>query len=343
VAARPGRPRRVKAAYRRGEEVFLKERELRALGPNEIRLRVLACGICGSDLHVDPKEAAEEQPFGHEVAGEVLEVGAGVEHLEAGRKVVLDSATPCGRCDACRNMRQELCTDIQSFWFTGYFGLAEEMIVPAISVIPCEGLAPEIACLQEPLGVAIDLVRLAEVTPDSNCLVMGPGPIGLMAVALVRRAGARRLFVSAFEKEKERVALARRFGADDVIDPSKAPLAEHGFGCGIDRVLVTTPPPTLADAFKVASKGGIVSFIGIGFGEAARCEFDANEFHFKKLALRASFASPALFGPRALECLRRGVVDGAALVSHRFPLEDIGEAMATARDRTRAVKVVVTP
>jgi len=128
-----------------------------------------------------------------------------------------------------------------------------------------------------------------------------------------------------------------------VIDPSATPLGAFDFGCAIDRVLVTTPPPTLNDAFQVACKGGIVSFIGIGHGENAFCRFDANAFHFKKLQLRASFASPALYTPLALQYLREGVVDGPSLISHRFPLAQMAEAMAVARDPARSLKVIVQP
>ncbi len=333
----------MKAAFRKGREVSLRDTVLRALKPGEIRVRVTACGICGTDLHDNPQAADRDAPFGHEVAGTILEISPDVPRLQVGQTVALDSATPCGRCDSCRNARQELCTDIQSFWFTQCFGFAEEMIVPAVCAIPCPDLPPDVACLQEPLGVAIDLVRLADIEPTSNVLLLGPGPIGLMALALVRRMGARRVFMSAFARESIRVKTAKEFGADRVVDPSATPLDKIDFGCPIDRVLVTTPPPTLADAFSVAAKGAIVSFIGIAYGENAFCRFDANAFHFKKLQLRASFASPALYGALALQYLREGLVNGPALISHRFPLSQIAEAMAVARDPAVALKVVVMP
>ncbi|UCH35055.1 MAG: alcohol dehydrogenase catalytic domain-containing protein [Armatimonadota bacterium] len=332
----------MKAAFKQGETVTLRDIELRPLRPDEIRLRVEACGICGTDLHVVSGEQAEA-PFGHEVAGVIVELGSAVSDLAVGQQVALDSSTPCGRCANCRNARQELCTDIKSFFHLGYMGLAGEMIAPAISAIPYLGLTPEVAALSEPLGVAIDMVRLAEMHPDSNVLIMGPGPIGLMALALVKRMGARRVFVSAYSSQKARARAAHEFGADVVIDPTETPLEDYDFDCAIDRILVTTRPPTFAGAFRAAAKGGIISFIGIGHGEDALCRFDANDFHFKKLQLRASFASPALFTPLALEYLREGVVDGEALISHRFPLERIEQAMATARDKARAVKVVVMP
>ena len=333
----------MKAAFKRGLDVTLRDAELPALRPEDIRLTVSACGICGSDLHVNPDEADQEGGFGHEVAGVVAEVGSAVQNLTVGQPVVLESATACGRCANCRNARQELCTDIQSFWFTQSFGMAEEMVTPAATAIPCDYLRPEVALLCEPLGVAIDLVRLAEIGPDNNVLLLGAGPIGLMALALVHRAGARRIFVSELASRPARLALAGEFGADVIVDPQATPIETYDFGCPIDRILVTSPPPTLPGAFQVATKGAILSFIGIGHGESAFCRFNVNDFHFKKLQLRASFASPALFTPRALQYLREGVVDGGALISHRFPLSQIAEAMRVAREDPGALKVVIQP
>jgi threonine dehydrogenase-like Zn-dependent dehydrogenase len=332
----------MKAAFKRGSQVALRDVDLRSPGVDEIRLRVTACGICGTDLHVREGDESETG-FGHEIAGTILEFGPGVQGLEVGQRVVLESASACGRCANCRNCRQELCTDIRSFFHLGYMGFAEEMIAPAISAIPCEDLPPDVACLSEPLGVAIDMVRLADIRLDSNVLLMGAGPIGLMALAIVKRMGARRIFYSAYRKQEVRARLVERFGADELVDPTETPLEEQDFGCGIDRILVTSPPRTLESALKVAAKGGIISYIGIEYGEGAYCRFEANDFHFKKLQLRASFASPAMYTPLALQYLREGVVDGEALITHRFPLTEIEQAIETARDKRIAAKVVVMP
>lgn len=332
----------MRVAMKAGAKVWMEEVGRRPLEPHEIRVKVLASGVCGTDLHVNP-DRMDPMGFGHEVAGEILEVGAAAPWLEPGRRIVLESGTACGRCDNCRNARQDLCRDVKGFLASRSFGMAPEMIAQAAAAIPCDDLRPDIACLSEPLGVAIDMVRLAEIGPRSNVLLIGPGPIGLMGVALARRQGARRVFVAARREQTARVAVAERFGADAIVDSHETPLAEHDFGCEIDRVLVTAPPPTLNDAFEVAARGAIVSFIGIDYGDAAFCRFDANAFHFKKLQLRASYASPALRTPLALDYLREGVVDGEALVTARMPLEPIEAVMETARDKVNHVKVVVTP
>jgi len=332
----------MKAAFRRGEEVFLKDVDMPPLKPDAIRLRVTACGICGTDLHWNSKPS-KDSPFGHEVAGTVLEVGAAVANVNVGQTVALESSSACGVCDACRNMRQELCPNLRVFWGSGpALGFAEEMIAPAQCAVPYEGMKPEIACISEPLGVAIDVLRLSDVGVDSNVLVMGAGPIGLMIAQLVKRRGARRLFVADVKRQVRRLSLAKQFGADDVVVVDETPVSKFQYGCPIDRILVTAPPPALPETFDLAAKGGIVTFIGLGEGDKATCSFDANKFHFKKLQLRASFAAPAMFTPLALTYLKEGVIDGEALISHRFPLADIAKAVRTANEPD-AVKVVVMP
>ena len=107
----------MKAAFKKGQAVILKDIPSRPLAPDQIRVRVEACGICSTDLHNNPDEADKEQPFGHEIAGVIDEVGSAVLGLEPGQNVVLESSSACGRCDACRNANQELCTDVQSFSF----------------------------------------------------------------------------------------------------------------------------------------------------------------------------------------------------------------------------------
>jgi L-iditol 2-dehydrogenase len=333
----------IKSAFKKGKEVTLKDITLRELRADEIRIKVTACGICGTDLQVWPGAENNDSGFGHEIAGTILEIGAHVTGFSVGQKVVLDSSSSCGKCDNCKNEKQELCLNMQGFFSTGQFGFAEEMLVPAISAVLCEDLSPEVGCLSEPLGVAIDMVRLADIKLDSNVLILGPGPIGLMALAIVKKMGVRKVFLSSYDTKIARNEVARKFGVDEIVDPSKTPLSEYDFGCNIDRILVTTPPATLEEAFKVASKGAIISFIGIAHGEDAFCKFNVNDFHFKKLQLRASFASPALYTPLAAQYLREGIVDGEAIISHRFPLTDIVEAMKVARDTANAVKVVIMP
>lgn len=321
--------------------IVIKDFQLAAIKADEIRIKVNACGICGTDLHYE-QQGDEDTQFGHEIAGSILETGSAVSGLKIGDKVVLDSATPCGRCNNCRNKRQDLCTDVKSFFCINSFGFAEEMLAPAICAIPYSGISPEVASLQEPLGVAIDLFKLTDISINSNVLIIGAGPIGLMAATLAKQTGARRVFVSDFKDRSARFSMAQNIGIDAWHDPSDTALAEFDFGCNIDRIMVTAPPVTLPSAFAAAADGAIISFIGIGGKGKEKITFDADVFHFKKLQLRASFASPALYGPLALQYLQEGIIDGESFISARFTLDEIAKAMeaATAPD---ALKVVVIP
>jgi L-iditol 2-dehydrogenase len=340
-AAGPGHSFR--AAFRQEGKMSLQRVARTAIAPDEIRVQVKACGICGSDLHPSAGPSGRLEALGHEVAGVVLDVGGAVNRLRPGDRVVLESSSACGRCASCRNARPDLCFDVRSLFGKNTLGFADEIVAPGISAVPSGDLPPEVACLSEPLAVALDMVRLAEIQSTSHVLIMGAGPIGLMALALVRRQGARRVFVSAYARQKARARLALQLGADALVDPERNPLESFRFDASIDRILVTSSPATLPVAFKVAGRGAIVTFIGIGSGATSHCTFDANAFHFKKLQLRGSFASPALCTPLALQLLRDRVIDGPALVSHTYSLGRIELAMARARRKTDAIKVVVTP
>jgi L-iditol 2-dehydrogenase len=332
----------MKSAFKtQNEGIVVKDFQLRQVRPDELRVKVDVCGICGTDLHYE-YTGEDDSQFGHEIAGTILEMGSAVTGFELGDKVALDSATPCGCCDNCRNTRQELCTKLKSFFCINSFGFAEEMLVPAICAMHYQDMSPEVACLQEPLGVAIDVFKLTDISIDSNVLIIGAGPIGLMAAALAKHVGARKVFVSDFRNRSARFGLAQNLGINGWHDPSETPLEEFDFGCNIDRIIVTAPPVTLPSAFAAAATGAIISFIGIGGTGKENCTFDADAFHFKKLQLRASFASPALYGPLALQYLHEGVIDGESFISARFKLDDMVEAMeaAIAPD---ALKVVVLP
>jgi threonine dehydrogenase-like Zn-dependent dehydrogenase len=319
---------------------FRDESALKA-GINQIVVKVAACGICGTDIH-----AAHQNeiflPFGHEIAGKIAEIGEGVDRLQMEQDIVLDSATPCGRCNHCRNGKQELCTDIKSFYFNNSFGMAEYILAPAISAFPYDGLLPAEATLSEPLGVALDLVRIADIKPGHNVLIMGPGPIGLMALRLIKKAGAEKIFVSGLSGTIKRNKIALEFGADAMIEVDRQPLEEYAFNCPIDRIVSTSPPFTLPSAMRVASKGAIIAFIGFAGDSDPDITFNVNEFHIKKLQLRASFASPALMGPMAIEILKKDTIIREKLISHIFKFNELQSAMDVAVNGTaEALKVVV--
>jgi L-iditol 2-dehydrogenase len=320
----------------------LREVELPAMPPPaEILVRVEACGICGTDL-ATADQAKEWQAFGHEIAGVIEQVGPGVGHLQPGQKVVLETSTFCGHCELCRNGRVDLCNKAPNFWGRSAMGFSERLLAPACCAVPYEGLSPEIASLAEPAGVAYDMVKTAAPQLGERVALIGPGPIALMAIPLLLRSGARHVVCLGRSHSSRRMEIARRLGAEVVI--ADGPISERReLHRQFDHVLVTAPVDSIPPALALLAYGGELTYIGIGTG-AGTISLDANDFHFRKLQLRASFASPALYFPVVLELLRAGIIPGEEIISHRFALPDLAQAMHLCRDDKKNVaKVIVSP
>lgn len=305
-------------------------------------VRVEAAGICGTDLTAAAQDAGDWAAFGHEVAGVLEALGPGVEGLRVGQKVVLESSSSCGRCDLCRNGRTDLCNKAPGFWGQAAMGFSDFMLAPACGIVPYDGLSPEVASLTEPAGVAYDMVKVAGVQLGDRVCIVGPGPIGLMAASLAKSAGAVRVVCIGHSHSEKRLATARDLGAEAVACDGAIEDLKDLAG-QFDHALVTAPTSFIPPALGLLACEGKLTYVGIGRG-GGTIRFDANDFHFRKLQLRASFASPAAYFPRVLSLMKAGIIQGERIVSHTFRLADIGKAMLAARDDKRStVKVVVRP
>jgi L-iditol 2-dehydrogenase len=217
------------------------------------------------------------------------------------------------------------------------------MIVPTRAVVPAPDIDPMAAVLAEPCGVALDMVKVAEIGITDRVLVVGTGPIGLMAIAIARRLTTGPLVAA--NRSESKLETATRLGADAVVSTKGISLAKCGepYG-GFDKVLITAPPQLIPDAITAAAYGGYIVFIGSDFRGGGVVPIDTHALHFGKKQLRSSFASPALYLPQVLHLLRSNAVPASEIVSHRFPLSKMGEAIRTVReDREAARKVVVIP
>lgn len=323
-------------------QVELREVELPSEPSSGLALvRIHACGICGTDLTAASSKAKEWGPFGHEVAGEIVAVAADEKRLIPGQSVVLESGSYCGHCDLCRDGRVDLCNKAPSFWGHKAMGFGQYMLAPIQCIVPYEGLSPDAASLTEPLGVAIDMVKTADIALGDSVAVVGPGPIGLMAVAVAKHSGATKVVCIGRGHSSKRLDVAKQLGAEPIAHDG--PLDElKDLNKQFQHVLLTAPVQFLPPSLSLLNYGGRLTYIGIGEG-SGNVTFDANDFHFRKLQLRASFASPAIYYPTALKLLKAGIVPPEKIISHRFPLEKVGEAMNLCRDDKRnVVKVVVT-
>ena len=324
-------------------QVQIRDEPIREPGPNEVLVRVRACGVCGTDLHVARKTAKDWRPIGHEIAGTVAEIGPGVTRFKPGDSVLVENCTFCGVCENCKNGRIDLC----SSWFTmgSQPGVAEYVVMRENSLYMFEDLPFVHTAIIEPLTVALDVTEVANIPLNSIVCVMGPGPIGLMAVKAAKLHGAKTIVLVGNSHSTARLAAGKELGADDIVLADKCDVAaciNDRYPNGVDRVIVTSPPKTLRDAVKIAGFGSIIAFVGIDYGGEENVTFDVNEIHFKRLQIRASHAVPNTRFPLALDLLRRKVIDPAKIVTHVFPLDRTEEALRTTdQNKAEVVKTVI--
>ncbi|MCL2707684.1 MAG: alcohol dehydrogenase catalytic domain-containing protein, partial [Defluviitaleaceae bacterium] len=242
-------------------EFEIREIDLRELRENEILVSVRACGVCGTDMQTASTEAKDFVSFGHEVSGVVLRAGGGVKNVEPGLRVALESSAFCRSCDMCRNGRPDLCGGVITYdWGADTLGFADMLIAPAELAVPIEEMPFDVAAVLEPMGVAMDLFLTADVKPGDDVLVIGLGPIGLLALKFAVISGANRVVGASPHYATKRIETALAYGASDIIltDLTKEERAQGGF----DKVLVTAPPGAIPSAIKAAKTGGTVAYIG---------------------------------------------------------------------------------
>lgn len=306
-------------------------------------IKVDACGICGTDMHFARTEAKEWQSFGHEIAGVVVARGQGVSNVKDGDQVVLESGSYNPFSNISRDGRVDLDNNAPNIFIhekTGTMGFADYILAHKQSLVPYSNLSPEVACLTEPIGVAVDMTYVADIQLGNDVMVLGLGAIGLAAIPIAKMQGAGKVY-AVNRSGGKRADLAKALGAEVILD---TPLNEINFRKGgLDRALVTADPKVLPDVMPLMNYGGFISFIGINWPDGD-ITFNANDFHFKKLQLRASHAAPALYFPTVLQLLQDRHIDGEQFISHVIGLDDLAEGIRIMRDERESVlKIVVKP
>lgn len=328
------------AFFKTPRRVELREVARPVPGPGEVLVRITASGVCGSDVAAWRQIEQDWHRRGHEFAGVVEAVGEGVQGLAPGRAVAGYGSLPCGECSRCRSGRPRYCLAPRG---SGGGAFAEYLCTPDRFWYSLDGLTPEEGALLEPLTVALEMVRDGRVGLGDRVLLLGAGPIGLMALAVARAAGAE-VYVAHPRSSARRWALAEAWGADALIDARGDVAAEVRALApeGVDAVLITTTPSSgVPLAAFCGKRGAVLSLIGMEWGPA-RMELEIDRFHFANLSLVGSNHNPCgLHYDRAAELLRGGVIRADELISHRFPLAEVAAAFTTADEQRGAVAKVM--
>ncbi|MEI6914551.1 MAG: alcohol dehydrogenase catalytic domain-containing protein [Armatimonadota bacterium] len=318
-------------------------------GLGKMLVSIKACGVCGTDIHTARTAANDWQLFGHEMAGVVESVGESVTRFAPGDRVALNTAAPCGRCEICSPLpygraRPSQCKNVSTYWGGPQMGFGEFIVTPEECAVKIpDGMSFTVASLAEPMGVSIDLVETGEIGPGDNVLIIGPGPLGLGAINVAKNAGASHIALAGLSKSIARLEAGEALGADEIIRVDKTPLAQYDFGTfSPDKILVTSPPSTLPEAISIAAFGATIAYIGIAGNSDAVISFDADDFHFRRLSLKASYASPDTQTTKSLRLLETCPELAPQLISSMFTLDELADAMTSIRDDDeRSVKKVV--
>jgi len=322
-------------------------------GPGELVLRVCAATVCGTDLRILTGKKTKGVRFpsviGHEFAGEVVEIGKGVELFKIGDRVCMDPVIPCLSCAYCKNGHENVCQNRQAMGYEFDGAFAEFIRIPAIALrsgnvfhIP-DHMSYEAAALAEPLACCINGQQNAQVRVGDTVVVLGAGPIGLMHVALAKLAGARQVIVSEPNLARRQAAIDR--GVDGACDPSTESVEQfvkdRTNGLGADVVILAIGVPQLAnEALGLVRKGGRVNLFA-GFSAGAMSNIDVNLIHYNEIIVTGASALTRSGYELALNMLATGQIDAKSLITHRFSVADSLAAFEEAGSG-RALKVAIT-
>jgi 2-desacetyl-2-hydroxyethyl bacteriochlorophyllide A dehydrogenase len=316
-------------------------------GPSDVLVRVRGCGICGSDLHwyhgVLPVPPVCP---GHEISGEVAEVGADVRGVRAGDRVAIEPLTVCHACRSCRIGEYQLCATMRILGIGADGGFADYVVAPAYTVFPLPAsLGWELGALTEPTAVCVHAVRLAGVQIGQRVLVLGAGAIGLLSAAAARAAGASEVLITARYPHQRAAAEALGARPFTATNDGLMELADAAQREPIDAVIETVggSADTINDAVQLVRPGGTVVVLGV-FSAPISCNgllLVTKEVRIVGSIVYGRAGARADFDI-ALDLLATQRERLQALVTHRFPLERISEAFATAGDKqSGAIKVTI--
>lgn len=350
-------PETMKAALFYGvRDLRIEQIPVPPIGADEALMRVRAVAICGTDIRTFNNGHFRISPdtrriLGHELSGELVAVGPDVVGFSPGQKVTIAPDIGCGACFQCIQGNDHVCLNYEALGINIDGAFAEYMRIPGRAIrrghltpMP-DALSFEEAALVEPFSCCYNGSRACRIEPGDAVLVIGAGPIGIMHMFLARLSGARCVLVS--ELSEERLAQAVALGADIGVNPARDDLAQTvrsaTDGRGADVIIIAAPTPAGQEqAVELAAVHGRVNFFGGLPKDKQHIQLNSNLVHYKELVITGTSGSNTLHFRRALELVSTRRVNLAPLVSARFPLDQIHDALAMAADK-RVLKVMIEP
>ena len=336
-------------------DVRIEESPEPQVAAGEVKIRVRACSMCGTDVKIATAGHQRMQPprvMGHEIAGEIVEVGEGVTGWAAGDRVQVIAAIPCGKCEFCTAGLMTICPNQLSMGYDFDGGFAPFMIVPpnvlavdGLNRIP-DGVSYAEASVSEPFACAINAQELADTHEGDVVVVVGSGPIGCLHVRLARARGAAKVFL--VELSRERLDLAAEIVKPDAaicsaeVDPVQAVL-DLTDGKGASLVITAAASGAAQEqGLRMLAPRGRISLFGGLPKDKPTITLDSNLVHYRELTIWGANGSSPAHNKQALAHIADGSVPVADLITHRLPLDQIRDGLDVVRNGT-GIKVTIEP
>lgn len=325
----PALPETMRVSVLNGvQNLTIEDRPLPNVQPDEVLVKVAAVGVCGSDVHYYRHgkigDFVVDGPLvlGHELSGKIVAVGSDVDAARIGERVAVEPQRPCKNCRECRAGRYNLCPNMEFYAtppidgaFAGYVTIQADFA----HAIP-DNLSDEAAALLEPLSVAITTMRKAGIEPGSSILIAGAGPIGIICIQAAKAFGASEIIVSDLVAERRERALS--YGATRVIDPVAEDVAT--LGLDVNAFVDASGSPRAVDAgIRAVRPAGTVVLVGLGNPEMT---LPVEQIQNLEITVTGIFRYTNTW-PAAIHMVSSGVVDLDSLVTGKFDLDHVAEAL----------------
>ena len=331
------------------ETIKTEERPTPEVKAGQVLMRVHACGVCGTDIHIyyGEKGSAEVNPpviLGHEFSGEVVEIGEGVTTVAVGDRITVDPNDYCGVCMHCKMGKKNMCANMKGCGVSFDGGFSEYCVVPEKL---CFKLNPdtdyEVGAMTEPVACCLHGIDLAQIKPGGSVCVIGGGAIGLIMVQLARISGAATVILS--EPVEMRRNIALEIGADYAIDPINENIVERIREItgteGVDTIIECVGKLSATEqAVSIANKGATVLLFSVPAPDA-KFALPLFDVFSKELHIIGSFVNPDTH-QRSVNLITSGVLNLKPLITHRFPVDQVADAISM-QQSVESIKVLVTP
>lgn len=321
------------------------------IGAGEVLVKVGAATTCGTDLKIFQRGYVEKiiklpTVFGHEWAGDVVEVASGLEWPQKGMRVRAGNSAPCLHCTMCQKGKYNLCENMIWLWgaYAEYIRVPARMVRVNMQEIP-QHVSFEEAAIAEPLACVLHGAEEAGLKLGDSVAIIGAGPVGLLHLLTAKKMGAQRVIM--IDLVDERLEFARKLGADETINSSRQDALRevqqltHGYGADVVIEAIGSPV-TWEQAFKLASQGGTVLEFG-GCPPRTEAKFDAEKLHYGELKVLGTFHATPFHFRRALDLISSGAINVKPLVTRRMKLDEIAEAFEILSTSKSEVKVGIIP